>query len=103
MSCLAHDGASYHESPTRTSSLPSLLTSATETPSERNLPSMVVFFQETEVPLSSPAAPTVIRSIADQPRTAIVRFFMRMGEKSPIRREVRAGPREKVHDTNLLW
>src|SRR5260370_42485459 len=39
-------GASYQQSPTMTSSLPSLLTSATPTPSERKLLSRTIFFQE---------------------------------------------------------
>src|SRR5947209_6106033 len=73
MSCLAHDGASYHESPISTSGLPSLFTSATATPSERNLPSMVVFFHETGVALSSSApAGRADRRRADRPRAALV-------------------------------
>src|SRR4051812_41152693 len=46
MSCFAQRGASYHESPMRRSGLPSLLTSATATPSERNFPSTTVFFHD---------------------------------------------------------
>src|SRR4051794_16588152 len=66
MSCLVQPGASYHESPTRTSSLPSRLTSAIATPSERNLPSMVVFFQEIGEPTSAPraAAPRSTRMVS---------------------------------------
>src|SRR5262249_31288398 len=49
----------YHASPLRMSSLPSLLTSATATPSERNTLSIWVFFQEmttSSLSLSSGAA-----------------------------------------------
>src|SRR2546423_1200455 len=45
MTCIFQFGASYQTSPTRMSSLPSLLTSATATPSERNALSTTVFFQ----------------------------------------------------------
>src|SRR5947208_5818923 len=38
-------GASYQQSPTMTSSRPSLLTSATPTPSERKFLSRTIFFQ----------------------------------------------------------
>src|SRR4051794_2218222 len=79
MSCLTQAGASYHESPISTSGLPSLLTSATATPSERNLPSIVVFFQETGVSLSAPSAATAITERADPTRTAIVRYCLRIG------------------------
>ena len=47
------------------SSLPSLLTSATATPSERNLPSITVFFQEMGEESSADLA-------ADTRRTTIV-------------------------------
>src|ERR1051325_7737037 len=49
-------GASYQQSPTITSSLPSLLTSATPTPSERKVRSRTIFFQETLVFLPWPLA-----------------------------------------------
>src|SRR4051794_16773615 len=45
MTCIFQSGASYQTSPTRRSILPSLLTSATATPSERNVLSRTVFFQ----------------------------------------------------------
>src|SRR3954468_6868715 len=44
-SCGFQSGASYQYSPLSTSILPSLFTSATATPSERNLVSRTVFFQ----------------------------------------------------------
>src|SRR6516162_6513637 len=47
ISCIFQSGASYHTSPATISSLPSLLMSATATPSERNFLSMTVFFQRT--------------------------------------------------------
>src|SRR5690349_9570506 len=78
MSCFVQDGASYHESPISTSGLPSLLTSPTATPSERNLPSMVVFFQVTGGPSSAPAVSVVESQTADQPKTAIVRMHTPM-------------------------
>src|SRR3954452_24013978 len=68
MSCLAQDGASYHESPMRMSSLPSLFTSAVATPSERNFPSIVVFFQEIRPPAPGSEAPAEIERIAEMPR-----------------------------------
>src|SRR5260221_13192822 len=99
MSCFSHLGASYHESPIRTSCLPSLLTSATATPSERNLPSMTVFFQETGDSLSAPTAEAAIRSIADQPRAAVVRVCLRMGESSPIEERFASDLPREAHDT----
>src|SRR5687768_15626649 len=45
MKCIFQSGAAYQTSPVRMSVLPSLLTSATAAPSERNLRSIVVFFQ----------------------------------------------------------
>src|SRR5688572_26008287 len=45
-SCGFQSGASYQYSPLSTSTLPSLLTSAVATPSDRNLVSSTVFFQE---------------------------------------------------------
>src|SRR5687768_16906335 len=44
-SCGVQSGASYQYSPLSTSIFPSLLTSATATPSERNFRSRTVFFQ----------------------------------------------------------
>ena len=78
MSCLAHDGASYHESPISTSSLPSLFTSAIATPSDRNLPSITVFFHEMGVSLSPAWAEAIIRKIADKPSPAVfqIRAFI---------------------------
>src|SRR5262245_48437147 len=78
MPCLTHEGASYQESPFRTSSLPSLLTSAIATPSDRNLPSITVFFHETGEGLSSPWAEVIVSRTADNPRAAVVpiRTFM---------------------------
>src|SRR6516225_1242116 len=78
MLCLYHEGPSYHESPISTSSLPSLLTSAIATPSDRNLPSITVFFHETGEDLSSPRAKVIVSRTADNPRAAVVpiRTFM---------------------------
>src|SRR5262245_7714596 len=45
ISCGFQSGASYQYSPLSTSILPSLFTSATATPSDRNLVSRTVFFQ----------------------------------------------------------
>src|SRR5690348_4435958 len=45
MACGFQSGASNHHSPVTTSILPSLLTSAMATPSERNLVSTTIFFQ----------------------------------------------------------
>src|SRR5262245_31302941 len=45
MGCIFQVGASYHASPVMMSILPSLLTSAMVTPSERNFLSRTVFFQ----------------------------------------------------------
>src|SRR5262249_55391594 len=45
ISCIFQSGASYQTSPIRMSGFPSLLTSATATPSERNFRSTTVFFQ----------------------------------------------------------
>src|SRR6185436_6177669 len=70
MSCFVQDGASYHESPISTSSLPSLFTSAVATPSERNFPSIVVFFQEIRPPAPGSEASTEVDRIAAMPRMA---------------------------------
>src|SRR4051794_5282556 len=70
MSCPAQDGASYQESPIRMSGLLSRFTSATATPSERNLASITVFFH-----VGSPLATVVVRQIvtkAAQVRTRML-------------------------------
>src|SRR6516162_267690 len=53
MACGFQSGASNHHSPVTTSILPSLLTSAMATPSERNFLSTTIFFQV----MSAAAAP----------------------------------------------
>src|SRR4051812_35707983 len=77
MSCLVQDGASYHESPISTSSFPSRFTSAIATPSERNFPSITVFFHETGVGSSPMAAEAVASNKADRARPVVqVRMSM---------------------------
>src|SRR3954453_15474759 len=94
MSCLVQDGASYHESPMSTSSLPSLLTSAIATPSDRNLPSITVFFHETGVSLAPPSAAVeaVVRRVAARPRAAVVQIRMSMIVSPRGRRHETLGP-----------
>src|SRR3984893_5977106 len=60
-------GASYQQSPTMTSSLPSLLTSATPTPSERKLLSRTIFFQEIVIgPSGFLSEPTASNRVCDR-------------------------------------
>src|SRR5437868_14149533 len=92
MSCLVQEGASYHESPMSTSRLPSLFTSAIATPSERNLPSITVFFHETGVSLSPPSAEAVVRKIADKPITADVKILTPMIVRPSGSRQAQARP-----------
>src|SRR5262249_2781520 len=69
ISCIFQSGASYQTSPAMMSILPSLFTSATATPSDRNFLSMTVFFQWT----SDAGTPLVGPSVAVAMATPIAK------------------------------
>src|ERR1700679_4137015 len=71
MSCLLQPGASYHESPIKTSSLPSLFTSPIPAPSDRNLPSTTAFFHEIGLSDSPARMGAVAGRMVKEPRTVV--------------------------------